>query len=57
MYYLRSMMCDDWAVYLELSIYLCYFDMFSIQWHCLAKKDVWHKVHMNMNINMKYNMD
>jgi hypothetical protein len=28
-------------------MYLCYFDMFCIQWHRLAKKDLWNKVHMN----------
>jgi hypothetical protein len=39
------MMCDDWALYHELFMY---FDMFYIQWHCLAKKDVWNKVHMIM---------
>jgi hypothetical protein len=43
-------MCDDWAPYHELCMYLCYFDMFYIQWHCLAKKDQWNKVHMNINI-------
>jgi hypothetical protein len=37
------MMCDDWALYHELSMYLCYFDMFYIQWHHLVKKDVWSK--------------
>jgi hypothetical protein len=57
MYYIWCMMCDDWDIYHELSMYLCYFDMFYIQWHHLAKKAVWNKVHMNMNINMKYNMD
>jgi hypothetical protein len=57
MYYVWRMVCDEWALYHELSMYLCYFDMFYIQWHCLAKKDVWSKVHMNMNINVKYNMD
>jgi hypothetical protein len=51
------MTCDDWAVYNELFMYLCYFDMLYIQWHHLAKKDVWNKAHMNMNISMKYNMD
>jgi hypothetical protein len=34
------------ALHHELSMYLCYFDMFYIQWHSLAKKDVWNKVHM-----------
>jgi hypothetical protein len=57
MYYVWCMMCDDWVVYPELFMYLCYFDMFYIQWHHLVKKDVWNKVHMNMNINMKYNID
>jgi hypothetical protein len=33
--------------------YLCYFDMLYIQWHRLDKKDVWNKVHLNMNINLK----
>jgi hypothetical protein len=40
------MMCDDWALYHELFMYLCYFDMFYIQWHHSAKKDVGNKVHM-----------
>jgi hypothetical protein len=31
-------------VYRKLFMYLCYFDMFYIQWHHLAKKDVWNKV-------------
>jgi hypothetical protein len=57
MYYVWCMMCDDWVVYHELSMYLCYFDMFYIQWHHLSKKDVWNKVHLNMNMNVKYNMD
>jgi hypothetical protein len=26
---------------------LTYFDMFYIQWHHLAKKDLWNKVYMN----------
>jgi hypothetical protein len=30
MYYVWCMMCDDWALYYKLSIYLCYFDMFII---------------------------
>jgi hypothetical protein len=46
------MMCNDWAVYRKLFMYLCHFDMFYIQWYPLAKKDVWNKVHMTMNINM-----
>jgi hypothetical protein len=50
MYYVWCMMCDDWAVYQELFMYLCYFDMFYIQWHHLAKKDIWNKVHMNINM-------
>jgi hypothetical protein len=29
MYYEWCMMCDDWAAYHELSMYLCYFDTFS----------------------------
>jgi hypothetical protein len=41
----------------HLSMYLCYSDMFYIQWHRSAKKDVLNKIHMNKNINMKYNMD
>jgi hypothetical protein len=57
MYYEWCMMCDDWAVYHELFMYLYYSDMFYIQWHRLYEKDVWSKVHMNRNINMKYNMD
>jgi hypothetical protein len=39
------MMCDDWALYHELFIYL---DMFYIPWHRLAKKDLCNKVYMNM---------
>jgi hypothetical protein len=50
-------MCDDWAVYRELFIYLCYFYVFYSQWHRLDKNDVWNTVHMNRNIKMKYNMD
>jgi hypothetical protein len=38
MYYVWCMKCDDWAIYQELSMYLCYLDMFYIQWHPLAKK-------------------
>jgi hypothetical protein len=41
------MMCDDWTVHHKLFTYLCYFNMFYIQWHRLAKKDVRNKVHMN----------
>jgi hypothetical protein len=41
------MMCDDWALYHELFMY---FDMFYIQWHRLAKKDLWNKVYTNMNM-------
>jgi hypothetical protein len=33
------MMCDDWVLYQELFMY---FDIFYIQWHCLAKKDLWN---------------
>jgi hypothetical protein len=29
MYYVWCMMCEDWAVYHELFMYLCYFLMFS----------------------------
>jgi hypothetical protein len=32
-----------------------YFDMFYIQWHRLARKDLWNKVYMNMNKNMNEN--
>jgi hypothetical protein len=47
-----------WLGYISWAfMYLCYFDMLYNQWHHLAKKDVWDKVHMNMNINMKCNMD
>jgi hypothetical protein len=52
MYYVWCIMCDDWAPYHELFMYFCYYDMFYIQWHCLTKKDLWNKVHMNMNINV-----
>jgi hypothetical protein len=41
------MMCDDWVLHHELFKYLCYFDMIYIHWHCLAKKNVCNKVHMN----------
>jgi hypothetical protein len=57
MYYVWYLMCDDWVAYCKLFMYLYYFDMFSIQWHRLVKKDGGNKVHMNMNINMKYHMD
>jgi hypothetical protein len=30
-----------------------YFDMFYIQWHHLAKKDLWNKVYMNERIYVK----
>jgi hypothetical protein len=40
------MMCSDWTLHHELFIY---FDMFYIQWHRLAKEDLWNKVYMNMN--------
>jgi hypothetical protein len=36
-------MCDDWALYQELFMSLCIFDMFYIQWHHLAKKDLWNE--------------
>jgi hypothetical protein len=48
MHYVWYIMCDDWVLYHELFMY---FDMFHIQWHCLAKKDLWNKVYMNMNMN------
>jgi hypothetical protein len=34
-------MCDDWAVYVFM-----YFDMFYIQWHHLAKRDLWNRVYI-----------
>jgi hypothetical protein len=40
------MMCDGWDLYQEL--FMC-FDMFYIQWHHLAKKDLWDEVYMNMS--------
>jgi hypothetical protein len=51
MYYVWCMMCDDWALYQELFIYLYNFYMFYIQWHRLAEKDLWNKVLMNINMN------
>jgi hypothetical protein len=48
------MMCEDWALYHELYIYVfMYFDMFCIQWYHLEKKDLWNKVYMNMNMTNK----
>jgi hypothetical protein len=44
-------MCDGLALYLELFMY---FDMFYIEWHRLARKDLWNKVYMNMN---EYELD
>jgi hypothetical protein len=41
-------MCDDWALYQELFMY---FNMFYIQWHHSAKKDLWDKVYMNVQFN------
>jgi hypothetical protein len=29
-----------------------YFDMFYIQWHHFAKKDLWNKIYMNEQINV-----
>jgi hypothetical protein len=58
--YHSSILCimyGVWCVMTGLFMYLCYFDTFYIPWHHLAKKDVWNKVHMNININMKYNID
>jgi hypothetical protein len=43
------MMCDDWVPYYVFIYVLClfmYFDMFYIQWHHLAKKDLWNKVYI-----------
>jgi hypothetical protein len=39
MYDVRWLGSISWAVYVFM-----YFDMFYIQWHCLAKKDLWNKV-------------
>jgi hypothetical protein len=46
-------MYDNWALYQELFMYL---DMFYIQWHHLAKKDLWNKVYMTMNIKNNQGM-
>jgi hypothetical protein len=45
------MMCDDWVLYHEL---LMYFDMFYMQWHHLAKKDLWNKVCMIMIMTLQW---
>jgi hypothetical protein len=37
MYYVWCLMCDNWAEYHELFMYLCYCDMLYIQRHRLAK--------------------
>jgi hypothetical protein len=39
MHYVWCMMCDDWVLYNELFMH---FNMFYIQWHHLAKKDLWN---------------
>jgi hypothetical protein len=36
-------MYDDWVLYYELFMY---FDMVCIQWHHLAKNNIWNKVYM-----------
>jgi hypothetical protein len=41
------MMYDDWDLLSEAVYVFMYFDIFYIQWHHLAKKDLWNKVHMN----------
>jgi hypothetical protein len=48
-YYVCRMMYeyDSWVLYHELFMY---FDMFYIQLHCLAKKDLWNKVYMIMTL-------
>jgi hypothetical protein len=38
----------SWAVYVFMDL-----GMFYIQWHCLAKRDLWNKVYMNDWMNMK----
>jgi hypothetical protein len=43
MYYIWYMMCDNWVLYHKLFMY---FDMFYIQWHHLAKKDLWNEVYI-----------
>jgi hypothetical protein len=47
-------MCDDWAVYQELFKLFMYFDMFYIQWHHLAKKDLWNKIYLNERRPQKF---
>jgi hypothetical protein len=44
------MVCDHLAPYQELFMYS---DMFYIQWHNLAKKDLWNKVYMNMTMKLR----
>jgi hypothetical protein len=44
------MMYDDWVLYHELFMY---FDTFYIQWHRLAKKDLWNKVYMIMIMTLQ----
>jgi hypothetical protein len=43
------MMYDVWWLgSVSRAVYVCmYFDMFCIQWHHLAKKDLWNKVYVN----------
>jgi hypothetical protein len=46
------MLCDVWRLgCISGAVYVfMYFDMFYIQWHHLAKKDLWNKVYMIMII-------
>jgi hypothetical protein len=60
LYYVWCIMYDVWwlgYIYQELFMYLCYFEMFYIQWQYLAKKDLWDKVYINwiiMNTNVSH---
>jgi hypothetical protein len=41
-----------WLGYISEAHYVfMYSDMFYIQWHHLAKKDLWDIVYMNMNVS------
>jgi hypothetical protein len=47
-------MCDDWDLCHEQFMY---FDMFYIQLHRLAKKDLWNKVYMIITYIYIYDYD
>jgi hypothetical protein len=53
MYYVWCMMCFvDWVLYQELSMYLCYSDMFYIQLHRLAKKEYQYEIQYGLNVKV-----